>query len=47
MKTVNRNTALIRLFFVANLLFLFSCRVTFLPAYNAELSKDLQTQQNW
>jgi len=41
MKTVNRNTALIRLFLFANLLFLFSCRVTFLPSYNAELSKEI------
>lgn len=42
MKAVSRNTALIRLFLFTNLLFfLFSCRVTFLPAYNSELSKEI------
>lgn len=41
MKAINRNTAGIRLLLFANLFFLISCRVTFLPAYDAELSKEI------
>jgi hypothetical protein len=42
MKSLNQSTAKNRLLFIFSLLFLFSCRVTLLPEYNAELSKDIE-----
>jgi hypothetical protein len=42
MKTLSKNTAKPGLFLIISLLFLFSCRVTLLPEYNAELSKNIE-----
>ncbi|HDR51567.1 MAG TPA: hypothetical protein ENN90_08100 [Mariniphaga anaerophila] len=42
MKSLNRNTAKTGLFLFISLIFLFSCRVTLLPEYNAEISKNIE-----
>lgn len=42
MKSLNRNTAKTGLFLFVSLFFLFSCRVTLLPEYNAEISKNIE-----
>jgi hypothetical protein len=42
MKSLNRNTAKNGLFLFFSLFFLFSCRVTLLPEYNAEISKNIE-----
>jgi hypothetical protein len=42
MKSLNQSTAKTRLFLIFSLIFLFSCRVTLLPEYNAELSKNIE-----
>ena len=42
MKSLEQNTAKNRFFLVISLIFLFSCRVTLLPEYNAEISKNIE-----
>ena len=41
-KPLNKNTVKYRFFFFIGLLLLFSCRVTLLPEYSAELSKNIE-----
>jgi len=41
-KPLNKNTVKYRFFFFISLLLLFSCRVTLLPEYSAELSKNIK-----
>ncbi|MGC9353443.1 MAG: hypothetical protein ACP5D9_06370, partial [Mariniphaga sp.] len=42
MKPINENTVRYRFYLFVSLLLLFSCRVTLLPGYNAELSKNIE-----
>lgn len=42
MKPLNGNTVRYRFYLLISLLLLFSCRVTLLPGYNAELSKNIE-----
>lgn len=42
MNTLNQNNAKTRLLLILGLLFLFSCRVTLLPEYSAELSNNIE-----
>lgn len=42
MKPLNKNTVKYRFYLFIGLLLLFSCRVTLLPGYNAELSKNIE-----
>jgi hypothetical protein len=42
MKTLTKNTSKSSLLLIVSLIFLLSCRVTLLPEYNAELSKNIE-----